>query len=157
MRNPDSDIRRAQGFTLIEVLVALIVISVGLLGLAGMKASSMQATYGSYGRAQAVTLSYGIVDRMRANRPAALDQEYDIDFDDAPPGCGTVAKCDLDDWRRTVADELPSGEGAVDVDADGNVVVETRWDPSRVEDGLRADTSGAGADTEVTFTVRTQL
>lgn len=149
-----------RGFTLIEVLVALIVISVGLLGLAGMKASSMQSTYGSYGRTQAVTLAYAIVDRMRANRDAALAQAYDNDFTDGPPGCSStdaVADCDLDAWLRNVASELPDGEGAVEVAADGTATVETRWDPSRVEGGLRAETGGAATSTEVTFTVRTQL
>ena len=59
---------RSQGFTLIEVLIAIIVLSIGLLGLAGLQLTSLRNSNSAYTRSQAVILSYDIVDRIRANR-----------------------------------------------------------------------------------------
>ncbi|HLE93281.1 MAG TPA: type IV pilus modification protein PilV, partial [Sulfuricaulis sp.] len=56
-----------RGFSLIEVLVALLVLSIGLLGLAALQTTSLQYNTGSYFRTQATFLAYDIIDRMRAN------------------------------------------------------------------------------------------
>lgn len=56
-----------QGFTLIEVMVALVVLSIGLLGMAAMQISSLQANREAYIRTQAVIATYEIIDRIRAN------------------------------------------------------------------------------------------
>lgn len=70
--------RRDSGFSLIEVLIALVILSVGLLGIAAMVSISMKSKTGSYYRTQALALSGTILDRMRANRAAALTGAYDI-------------------------------------------------------------------------------
>jgi type IV pilus assembly protein PilV len=62
---------RARGFTLIEVLVALVVVSIGLLGLVGLHTRMQQAEYEAYNRAQALVLLDAIVDRINANRATA--------------------------------------------------------------------------------------
>ena len=62
---------RHSGFTLIEVLVSLLVIVLGLLGLAGLQARLQQAEFESYQRAQALLLLYDIVDRINYNRATA--------------------------------------------------------------------------------------
>ena len=59
--------RRVSGFTLIEVLIALIVMSVGMLGIAGLYVHSMQAGRTSMLRHNAVVLAGDIADRIRAN------------------------------------------------------------------------------------------
>ncbi len=145
---------RRSGFTMIELLVALFVIAVGILGLAGMRTASMQSVYGSYGRTQSVTLAYEAVDRMRANRDAALNGDYDIALSDAKPSCGSVASCDLNDWLTSLESRLPAGDGSVAVDSDGVATIRTQWNPSRLEDSLRDGRSG---NTTITFTVRTRL
>ena len=61
----------AAGFTLIESLVALLVLSIGLLGVAAMQLASLQANNGAFQRTQATFLAQDIADRMRANREAA--------------------------------------------------------------------------------------
>ena len=55
------------GFTLIEVLIAMLVLAVGLLGLAGLQATSLRNNQSAYNRSQATQLAYDIADRMRAN------------------------------------------------------------------------------------------
>ncbi len=59
---------RARGFTLVEALVALLALSIGLLGIAGMQLTGMRANMSAGWRSQATYLGYDIIDRMRANR-----------------------------------------------------------------------------------------
>ena len=61
-----------QGFTLIEVLVAVLVFSFGLLGIAGMMTISVKSNHNGYLRSQANFLAENMVDRMRANPVACL-------------------------------------------------------------------------------------
>jgi len=63
--------RKLRGFTLIEVLVALVIMSVGMLGIAGLYVHSMQAGRTSLFRHHAVTLAGDVADRIRANPRAA--------------------------------------------------------------------------------------
>lgn len=58
---------RRNGFTLLEVLIALLVFSLGLLGMAGLLAVSVQTNHSAYLRTQATFLAQGMADRMRAN------------------------------------------------------------------------------------------
>src|SRR5690606_37316619 len=64
---------RGGGFTLIEVLIALVVMSVGLLGLASLQTNTLAFNRDAYLRSQATALAYDIIDRMRANRDAAVN------------------------------------------------------------------------------------
>src|SRR5262249_56408603 len=66
LRNPSRS-RRARGFTLIEALVALLVLSIGLLGVAALQLTSLRSNPSSSFRSQATLLAYDVVDRMRAN------------------------------------------------------------------------------------------
>jgi len=60
-----------QGFNLVEVMIALVVLAVGLLGLAGLQNFSLKTTHQSYQRTQATILIHEIIDRMRANAGTA--------------------------------------------------------------------------------------
>lgn len=71
-RGPKQD----RGFTLIEVLVALLVLSIGLLGLAALQTTSLQLNTSSYQRTQATLLAYDIIDRMRANTTGFSNGNY---------------------------------------------------------------------------------
>lgn len=63
--------KRAGGFSMIEVLVTLIVVALGLLGLAAMQTQLQTADFEAYQRAQAIVLVNDLLDRMNANRGAA--------------------------------------------------------------------------------------
>nr|WP_256835895.1 type IV pilus modification protein PilV [Pseudomonas oleovorans] len=62
-----------RGFTLIEVMVALVVLAIGLLGMATLMMQSMQSSESAYSRSQATILAYDILERMRANKVASTD------------------------------------------------------------------------------------
>ena len=119
-----------QGFSLIEVLVALLVLAIGLLGLAALQTTGLKFNHQSYERTQAVLQAYDIIDRMRANKSgtgSTVNSTYDsvtlgatpgsTDCTTAtvPPGCnGTqLAEYDLRQWNNANAGMLAEGRGAI--------------------------------------------
>ena len=69
---------KSHGFTLIEILLAVVVLSGGLLGLAGLQLTGLKSNHSAYLRSQATILTLDIADRMRANRISAITGAYDI-------------------------------------------------------------------------------
>ena len=138
--NTAAVIRRDAGFTLIEILIALLVLSIGMLGRAALQAATVQFNHSAYLRSQATSLAYDIVDRMRANRTSAIAGNYDGEFANPALVCNaavatptSVAASDVASWRNALACRLPSGTGSIDVDTDGVATVSIRWDESRTE------------------------
>jgi type IV pilus assembly protein PilV len=141
-----------KGFTLIEVLVSMVILSIGLLTLVAMQLTAMQNTQGGYLRAQASMVAYDIMDRMRANIPAVTNGDYDLAAGapaPAMPACtGIEADCSTDEmadfdlalWRTVAGIYLPGGDGSVvTVDNGGStqVTVNLTWtDPYSAGDGV---------------------
>lgn len=73
--------QRQKGFSLVEVLVSVVIMSVGILGIAGLQMQSLQQNRSSLFRADALLLGGDILDRMRAN---PLEDYAGLDFTDAP-------------------------------------------------------------------------
>jgi type IV pilus assembly protein PilV len=117
-RRPRSNrLSPASGFTLVEVLVALIVLSIGMLGIAALYLESLRASRQALVRTQAVTLASDIADRIRANRAPA--NAYDCAGTcDAGEGVG-LAITDLNEWRTAVAAQLPGGTTSITYAAAG--------------------------------------
>ncbi|MEQ1557370.1 MAG: type IV pilus modification protein PilV [Methyloglobulus sp.] len=126
------------GFTLIEVLVAVTIMAVGLLGLAGLQASGIKFNQSAYHRSQATNLAYDLADRIRANSSAAAtyinidggNMDYlqsPLPIGTAKPNCKLIAGCtpqqmaetDINQWRADIFAALPSGCGSVMVGAVG--------------------------------------
>ncbi|MDH3305862.1 MAG: type IV pilus modification protein PilV [Gammaproteobacteria bacterium] len=116
------------GFTLIEVLVAVIVLSIGLVGVAGLQAVSLKNNQSAFMRSQASALAYDLADRMRANVPGANAGMYDPTAKAATAGCKSTSGCttqqmaenDLAEWSAAIATYLPDGEGFVCIDSTPN-------------------------------------
>jgi len=134
--------RSQRGFTLVEVLIAVLVLAIGLLGLAGLQASSLRFNNDAQLRTQATLLAYDMVDRMRANRAQAAD--YDTGgFNSANCGDtsgGSMAAQDTTDWLAQLDCLLPRGEGSIAVVITPNAVpayneidvtIVVRWDEDR--------------------------
>jgi len=121
----------SRGFTMVEVLVAVIVLSVGLLGLAGLQAASLRNNQQSYMRSQSILLVNDIAERMRANLPGVQSGSYDQGAGAAAvskTNCTTITGCssadlasdDLYEWTRNVGNSLPAGEAFVCLDSTPN-------------------------------------
>jgi len=124
MKNPLTT--RQSGSTMIEVLVSMVIIAIGLLGFAGLLAQAMKSSQTAYFRSQATFLAYDIVERMRANRGAAINGSYSISYGTAPVG-GTMAGDDLVDWRTGIGQALPAGDGDVSAVLNGTVTIKIKW------------------------------
>ncbi|HWQ94221.1 MAG TPA: type IV pilus modification protein PilV, partial [Gammaproteobacteria bacterium] len=129
-----------QGFSLLEVLVALLVLSVGLLGLAGLSAKGMNSNQSAYYLSQAMVQAYDMADRMRANRAGFAAGSYDsISGTGSDPGCistgcsttSQIAQYDANRWNTANANLLPSGRGTVAVQAGNIRIITVMWDDQR--------------------------
>ena len=147
------NMHKGHGFTLLEFLIALLIVSFGLLGIAGIIANSMKSNQSAYFRSQAVVMADDIIDRMRANRITAdggatspYTSPYNLPLAAAPSG-GGVPEDDLTQWRSALAVTLPSGNGSVAVATTKKVTVVVQWDDSRA----------AGGDGAQQFIVETRL
>ena len=131
------------GFTLIEVLISMLILAVGLLGLAGLQATGLRNNLSAYNRSQATQLAYDLADRMRANLADAQLYGASVYFTQAPagaavPNCETTTGCtttqmaqnDLAVWNTNITTTLPLGQGAVGLA--GNIYTITiNWDDNR--------------------------
>jgi type IV pilus assembly protein PilV len=168
MKNLPNIKKTSSGFTLLEVLIALVVISIGLLGLAGLQTVSLRNTGVSTSRTIATQLAYDMADRLRANANGAQSGAYfqtatTIGTAPSSTTCFTSSGCsaadmaamDLYVWRSRLAKELNGGTGVVcrdssapetatsaspncDGAADAPIYVKIFWQ-DRKEDGTFSD------------------
>ena len=146
---------KSRGFTLLEVLIAVVVLSIGLLGIAGLQAFSQRSNHSAYLRSQATALAYDMIDRMRANTAGVLSGAYNaIDTTSGTysnPGCDTatcsssqMAQYDMYDWQQELATQLPTGNGKVTGAGVGSMfTVTVMWDDDRNGSGSLVCGSGA--------------
>ena len=87
----NSRLSRASGSTLIEVLVSLLVLSFGMLGMAGVQVVSLRGNQAAYFRTMATTYSVDIIERMRANISAVEGGGYDDVAGAATASCFAAA------------------------------------------------------------------
>jgi type IV pilus assembly protein PilV len=145
--------KHARGFTLVEVLIALVVLSIGLLGVAALQLTSLRTNSSAAMRSQATVLAYEIVDRMRANQAVAknVTPGYQISYMAVPNGT-TVADRDLIAWRQHLTNTLgPTAQSQITRNGTGDAatfVVSIQW----------ADVNDAGTAREnLVFQTETQL
>lgn len=115
-------IREERGFTMVEALVALVVLSIGLLGIAALYLDSLRAGRDALLRTQALNLASDLADRVRANRLG--EANYAIlaaETAAVVAACKTTAGCtpadlavtDLAEWKNSIGQLLPDGTGEV--------------------------------------------
>ena len=132
------------GFTLIEVLVAALVLAIGILGLATTMLLGLKSDQGAYFRSQASAIAYDMADRIRLNRDAAASY-VGIDTNGTIPsnpncsnssgGCSSSQQVSLDirewAWNFGKADgfttKLPNGRGEITQDATGRYLITISW------------------------------
>lgn len=128
-----------RGASLIEVLVAILVLSIGLLGMAALQARALKANMSSLHRSQAVMLSHYILEAMRIDREAAKAGDYNTGSSAAcSPSAfngGTLAQHTLADWLTAVKAHIGTPTDAttcalVQCNADQLCSIRIRWNDS---------------------------
>lgn len=122
---------KVSGFTLIEILIAMVILAVGLLGLAGLQATGLKNNQSAYYRSLATQLAYDMADRIRANIAEAdkfdtstyitvdpVDASAQDDCNEVSVNCtiADLAESDLFEWNAALA-ALPSVEASITTDA----------------------------------------
>ncbi|MGH8175840.1 MAG: type IV pilus modification protein PilV [Steroidobacter sp.] len=133
-RTPALGRHRAAGLTLVEILITLLVVSIGLLGVAGLHSFSLRNNYDALMRSHASALASEIADRMRVNRNLVYTgaaSDYDIVISDAAPAVVTgssQAIRDVAEWLATLGEQLPNGDGRIAINQATRVVtIEVQW------------------------------
>jgi type IV pilus assembly protein PilV len=98
------------GVGMIEVLVAVLIVSIAFLGIAALQAMSLSTNNSAMARSMATMASYSIMDAMRADlsgvRGGAYNTSKDITADKCPAGTGSMAADQLNQWCKQLGDNL---------------------------------------------------
>jgi type IV pilus assembly protein PilV len=153
-----------QGFTLIEVLISLVILSVGLLGLGLLQAQSLKASYSSNHRTIATNLAYELLDEIRANHRLAYRYSYISASDFGSISASTCNPApitavggdpvadDISGWECQVVRSLPGSPTATVTmpfnGVSGDIQIQLQWTDQRFQ---------ATADQSNNFALQTQL
>lgn len=128
---------RESGATLIEVLIAVLILAVGLLGVAAIQAVALRNSQASSERTQAVIQSYSILDAMRSNLSAARAGAYNIPKTCTVPAGGSRVQSDLNFWVQSLHDTIgESACGSVSCGTGDICSVTVYWNEARATAGL---------------------
>ncbi|WP_299771486.1 type IV pilus modification protein PilV [uncultured Pseudoteredinibacter sp.] len=133
--------KRQTGTTMIEVMVALFLLAVGLLGTLALQNSSQRSNQSAMFSSSAIVLARDMANRINANNnvfSAADDNLYDNIDTESHSGSATVCSVDCDQatiktmdagqWAEEIKSRLPSGRGTVEIDDNGVHEVIVMWD-----------------------------
>jgi type IV pilus assembly protein PilV len=169
-----TSIKNQSGFSLMEVLVGIMVLSVGLLGIAGLQVNSLKSTRSASLRTQAMVLSQDIIESIRANKTYAIDDganytvAYEADLTTPATDCLTtncntaaLAAYEMYQWRKQIYEtatntsRFPEGDAAVTIGAGNMVTVSIKW--KRTEMDEQNIKENATDKTHITFTMTAML
>ncbi|MGH8397364.1 MAG: type IV pilus modification protein PilV [Gammaproteobacteria bacterium] len=157
----------SSGFSLLEVLIALVILSVGLLGIAGLMSTSLKSNDSAYMQSQATVLAYNMIDRMRANMTGTIGLTYNVAMPATPApsgstactgagaGCASpaLAAYNIAQWEYDLATALPQGRGAINTVPNGGVytvTIKVLWNDSRANQALGGTLAPANTSVSVT-------
>jgi len=160
MQQPTSTRRKASaGFSLVEILVALVILGFGLLGFALLQTMTLRFTQSANQRTQATNLAYDLLDQMRANRfqsawytSAGFDAGTVSDCGAPPTGTVTVP-LNISRWQCQVVRTLGDGASARVSVVDDEVTVAVAWNDER----WKGDEAISETDLRNAFSLRTRL
>lgn len=125
-------LKKESGFTLIEVMVSVLILSVGLLGLASLHVVSLKNNQSAQYRTEATIWAYSMLDVMRLDRDEAIASGYNVGF--GPIGVYSYRTAEIASWKTSLMNSI-KGDGSIAVDGLGVVTIVIQWDDSRGTDG----------------------
>lgn len=172
--------RCQRGSSMIEVMVALFVLAIGLLGFAGLQTEGITMGRQAYMHSQAAILAQDMVERIEANKPTTVIDPvtllatvndvrglYNVTFNQAvtaPVNCSAsvctpsqMVTWDISQWLKSIIDALPQGTGAVNVaptvTGSGTIYsVRIRVQYQLAQNRLTRDENNANATPPATYT-----
>jgi type IV pilus assembly protein PilV len=146
---PPCGLSRESGVGLIEVLVAVLVLSIGFLGVAALQAMSLSTNNSAMTRSMATISSYSILDAMRADAASARNSAYNttVTASACPTATATMANVQLKQWCSQLGKNLGAAAtttGKINCQGTGQCTVTITFDDSR------AGLSGASNQTVTT-------
>jgi type IV pilus assembly protein PilV len=127
--------KRQAGFSLVEVLIAVLILAIGMLGIAAMQAAALTNSGSAMERSQAVIQTYSYLDLLRARRDDAVTSKLDMAMTcDAENLASTSVE--QRKWINQLHETLgPDSCGAVDCLGGGKCTITVQWDDSRARGG----------------------
>ena len=127
------------GFSMLEVLVSILVLSIGALGAAGMQVAALKDSGSANSRYRAASMAGAMADILRADRTSAVAGSQDFVSGLASGSCSATALTPVQRWQNQLACELAGGKGGVVVDAfTKRAIITIEWNDSRGQSGSAA-------------------
>ena len=130
--------RRQRGIGMIEVLIAVLVVSIGFLGMAALQARALSTNNSAMARSMATIASYSILDAMRADLTNAKAGNYNtssaIAANACPAGTGSLEAYQVNAWCTELGDKLgavASTTGNIDCSTDGDCTITIQFADNR--------------------------
>lgn len=148
---------RQRGAGLIEVMVAVLILGIGLLGVAAMQATALRNSQSALERSQAVMQTYAILDAMRVNLPVARIGGYNLTtMTCTAPSPGNLAANDLNYWITSLQQNLDQSACGQIVCSSVDCEIRVQWDDSRGSGATGSTEEADGTDLKTVIT-RTKL
>ena len=139
--------RCQSGIGMIEVLIAVLVVSIGFLGMAALQAKALSTNNSAMARSMATVASYSILDAMRTDLARAEAGNYNtatpMKANACPAAAATLASVQLNNWCQQLGATLgatATTTGAIACNALGACTITITFDDSRVGDNLKTQT-----------------
>lgn len=144
--------RRVQsGSSLLEVMIAVLVLSTGMLGVAAMQSTSLRNSQSAFQRSQAIVLTYAITDAMRANVASARVNAYNLALPSTgctvPSAGASLASRDLNAWVSSIQTTMGTSACGSVACASSVCQITVRWN----------DEAGTGGSTAQVLRIRSRI
>lgn len=117
------------GFTLVEMLVALVILSIGFLGVAGLQAVSLRSGHDAVARSYSSFHAYSLIESIHAHSRGVLT-DFEGDSPSVKPSCDSSKSAAADErncFFNKVMSDLPGGKASISQQADGNYLIQISW------------------------------
>lgn len=128
--------KRMQGFGLIEAMVSIVILAIGVLGVAALQAIALRNNESASQRSMAIVQAYSILDAMRANVGVARSGGYAFNISTCSiPNGISQRDVDIAAWVNSIKAEMgDSACGGIQL-ADGVFTIRVRWNDQRAGGG----------------------